>query len=169
MDNRDDLQTILADIKSQISSFDQKSGILLSAIGIVYALLLDFSLVFSNEWFINGEPFAKTTAIVFFFLMMGFGMLSIVLFILAIVPRRRKKDAEKHPNYYGDVARMNEKEFSKAMNSFERKDEILKKQIIVNAVICNKKHHLITAGIITLIPYALSIIGLLISIMIMIE
>ena len=165
MIKREELQTILTDLKTQIVSFDQKSGILLSAVGIVYALLLDFFLVFSNDWFTKSESCAKQFAFVFFFIMIGFGLLSIVFFVLTIFPRRRKKDGEKHPNYYGDIVKMDENELTKKLTEFENDEKYLEKQIIANAKICEKKHVFIVLGIVSLIPYAFSIIGLLISIM----
>ena len=130
MAKREELQSVLEDIKNQIAAFDQKSGILLAAVGIIYALLLDFSLVFSNDWFTKSESPAKTSSLVFFFLMMGFGLISIVLFVLAIVPRFRKNDFEKHPNYYWDISKMNEKEFGESFEKYSQDDDVLKKQIL---------------------------------------
>ena len=101
------------------------------------------------------------------------------MFIIAILPRTNKKQKKQnnedfHVNYYYDLSnklRLASKNkninipelFNKAIES-EIKDgrTSLENQIFTNADICRKKHDKIVMGIVGLIPFVISMIGLIV-------
>ena len=57
MDNN---KKILEEVQSQISFFDNKASILLSVVGIIFALTLSFLDVFHSEFFMGNNATFKT-------------------------------------------------------------------------------------------------------------
>ena len=68
MSKNEEKHEILSGISNQISSFDNKASILISAIGIVFALSLSFLDVFCEEKFLLKSQNFKTFYYILFIL-----------------------------------------------------------------------------------------------------
>ncbi len=152
-------QKILDGIYSQISSFDNKANILISVIGIFFAISLNFLSIFQETSFKNATESERNWYTVLFFLFCVFSVFTIFSFIMVIVPRGNRKKAQNDPNYYKAVAKMSEEEIEKRIS--QESGDYLIHQIKINAKICNKKHIWLMAGIIGLIPFAVTFFGLI--------
>ena len=152
-------ENILDSIYSQISSFDNKASILVSIVGIVFALILNFLDVFSGESFNTIETNVKITYYFLFILFCLVALLTIFSFIMVIFPRKHK-DAIHAPNYYRNIAQTDEEQYKQDLDKYLDTDDIIK-QIKINADICNKKHFWLKVGIILLIPFALIMFSLI--------
>ena len=152
-------QIILEGIYGQIASFDNKASILISVIGIVFALSLSFLDIFSTK------NFAETTLckrIVYYSLFIIFILntfASIFSYIMVIIPRI-KKGTNKYANYYKDASNYNiddngVAEYNNIFDSYNNDDNLITKQIIINSKICAKKHNWLRNGIISLIPFSI--------------
>lgn len=172
-------EQIFCEIENQINKMDSKAGMLISALGIVFALTTDLFSIYSIEKFNDFSVSFKA----FCFVITGLYCLSFVfsmfMFIGAILPRTNKKqkklnNEDFHVNYYYDLSnklRLASKNknidiselFNKAIES-EINDghKNLENQIFTNADICRKKHDKIVMGIVGLIPFVISMIGLII-------
>lgn len=172
-------EQIFCEIENQINKMDSKAGMLISALGIVFALTTDLFSIYSIEKFNDFSVSFKA----FCFVVTGLYCLSFVfsmfMFIIAILPRTNKKQKKQnnedfHVNYYYDLSnklRLASKNkninipelFNKAIES-EIKDgrTSLENQIFTNADICRKKHDKIVMGIVGLIPFVISMIGLIV-------
>lgn len=172
-------EQIFCEIENQINKMDSKAGMLISALGIVFALTTDLFSLYSIEKFNDFSVSFKA----FCFVITGLYCLSFVfsmfMFIGAILPRTNKKQKKQnnedfHVNYYYDLSnklRLASKNknidiselFNKAIES-EINDghKNLENQIFTNADICRKKHDKIVMGIVGLIPFVISMIGLIV-------
>ncbi|MDD4532557.1 MAG: hypothetical protein PHW22_03900 [Bacilli bacterium] len=172
-------EQIFCEIENQINKMDSKVGMLISALGIVFALTTDLFSIYSIEKFNDFSVSFKA----FCFVITGLYCLSFVfsmfMFIGAILPRTNKKQKKQnnedfHVNYYYDLSnklRLASKNknidiselFNKAIES-EINDghKNLENQIFTNADICRKKHDKIVMGIVGLIPFVISMIGLIV-------
>lgn len=172
-------EQIFCEIENQINKMDSKAGMLISALGIVFALTTDLFSIYSIEKFNDFSVSFKA----FCFVITGLYCLSFVfsmfMFIGAILPRTNKKQKKQnnedfHVNYYYDLSnklRLASKNknidiselFNKAIES-EINDghKNLENQIFTNADICRKKHDKIVMGIVGLIPFVISMIGLIV-------
>lgn len=147
---------ILSNIYSQISSFDSKAGIALSVIGIVYALLLDFTNIYDVDCYL--ESTAENLKKIYNWLFPIFctiGAISILFFIIVLFPRGHKK-GKTYINYYKDVSKMKDEEYKERIKKGFTSDEI-DDQIKVNAKICNKKDIWLRLGFFSLIPLAITL------------
>ena len=160
-DKKEEKINILNGIYSQISSFDNKSSILISVIGIVFAISLNFLSIFQMEQFINSNISLKVWYYIFFFLFCAVSFASILSFVMVIIPRSDKR-AKNSPNYYKNISNMSIDEISIAIN--EKSNEYLLNQIKINADLCMKKHKWLMVGIYLLIPFSLTISVLIIFI-----
>lgn len=172
-------EQIFCEIENQINKMDSKAGMLISALGIVFALTTDLFSIYSSEKFNDFSVCFK----VFCFVVTGLYCLSFVfsmfMFISAILPRTNKKqkklnNEDFHVNYYYDLSNklrlasknknINKTElFNKAIESEINDGQTnLENQIFTNADICRKKHDKIVMGIVGLIPFVISMIGLII-------
>lgn len=172
-------EQIFCEIENQINKMDSKAGMLISALGIVFALTTDLFSIYSSEKFNDFSVSFK----VFCFVVTGLYCLSFVfsmfMFISAILPRTNKKqkklnNEDFHVNYYYDLSNklrlasknknINKTElFNKAIESEINDGQTnLENQIFTNADICRKKHDKIVMGIVGLIPFVISMIGLII-------
>lgn len=172
-------EQIFCEIENQINKMDSKAGMLISALGIVFALTTDLFSIYSIEKFNDFSVSFKA----FCFVITGLYCLSFVfsmfMFIGAILPRTNKKQKKQnnedfHVNYYYDLSnklRLASKNknidisevFNKTIES-EINDghKNLENQIFTNADICRKKHDKIVMGIVGLIPFVISMIGLIV-------
>lgn len=140
---------LLDGITSQISSFDNKAGILISVVGIIFAFSFSVFEVFAVVT--NHLLLIWLSIIYSVFVLSTF--VTVFLAVMVIVPRVNKME-KVNVNYYRDVIEMKYGSFSINRDAFFTKDEILFNQIKMNAVICNKKHKFLFGSIISLIPLA---------------
>lgn len=172
---------IFSEIEMEINKMDNKSGLLISAVGIVFALTIDLFSVFSQVGFSTACVCYKVFCYLFSTMYISSFIISMVFFVLTIFPRKNKKqktiNEEKiHINYYYDLSELQrESSFNKEKRNqiFNKKieeelcsGENLTNQIFTNADICRRKHDNLNAGIKTLIPFAISLIGLIILLII---
>ena len=80
-DSSEAKQTILDGIYSQISSFDNKANILISVMGIFFAISLNFLSIFQETSFKNAAENEKNWYTVLFFLFCVFSVFTIFSFI----------------------------------------------------------------------------------------
>ncbi|MCL2522609.1 MAG: DUF5706 domain-containing protein [Erysipelotrichales bacterium] len=138
----------LGKLLAQISAFDQKAGILISVLGIVFALSFTLIDVINNK-----DIEVRTILYAFFMLFLASLMFSLSTSILVIYPRKRKnKAAEKSFTYYMDLINISDAEFNKRCES---KNGFLIEQINENARICRVKHLFVKLSIFGLIFVAL--------------
>lgn len=158
---KETLNGFLVDTKNQIAVFDQKAGIMLTTIGIMFALITYFCDIFDSDAFIKGKDISRCFYSGFFLLFCLSAIFSLACFTMVIIPRRkprktlRNNSNEKHINYYMDGATLEKEEFKKMLSTYVKDDDVLIQQVINNDMICVKKHKFITAGIIGLVPFIL--------------
>ena len=162
---------IFNEIESQINKMDNKAGILVSVVGIVFALTIDLLNVVSKS---EVSIYYKTFSYIFLGIYLLSFLASMSFFILTIIPRKKKAcDNEKiNINYYYDLSDIqresadnktrNEVFNDKLKKEENEEDNTLTNQIFINAEICRRKHDTLFYGIIALVPLALSMIGLLV-------
>ena len=160
MENREEiLNGFITDTKNQIAAFDQKAGIMLTTIGIMFALITYFCGIFVSEAFKTGEAVFKWFYITFFILFCISAVFALACFTLVIVPRRKPKkhnsdlNAQKHINYYYDGASLKLNEFKELLDNYVADESVLIQQIINNDKICKRKHLFLIFGIFALIPF----------------
>lgn len=150
---------ILISIKEQIVSFDNKASILITVLGIIFALsfsTIDLLVTNNYNWWVY----------LFFGLYMLCLIISICLSLCVIMPRGRKKSrpksiVSKSCTYYGDLKDMAADEF----DSIALKETNFE-QIRTNSLIAWKKQQFVRVTIFSLIPVCLFFIALIILILI---
>lgn len=150
---------ILNGIQNQISYFDNKAGLMLSIVGIVFALALSFLDVFHSDFYLILSPAFKTWYLVLFVSLLVLTMWTILCFILVIFPRKNKT-GKQYPNYYLDICKMEEKQLNHALSDYVKEDKMLIGQIKINAGICKRKHEWFVLGSISLFFFVLLIVAL---------
>ncbi|MGI6782354.1 MAG: Pycsar system effector family protein [Acholeplasmataceae bacterium] len=151
-----DLNHILEEQKSntlqilynQIASFDNKASIIISILGIVFAL--SFTVIdIINEKDISIKPYVFSSFILFLISIMFSFFFSIMVF----APRKRidKENKKKSLTYYEDLKIMTEREYKELFNSHDNVGASFE-QIKQNAIICSKKHKNLTISIYLLVP-----------------
>ncbi len=164
MNNREEKKEILNGIYNQISAFDNKAGLLISVVGIVFALSLDFLSLFNKSTFICCELYIKIICYILFAIYILSFVSVISCLVLVIIPRENK-DRTKSANYYKDIVNMSSDEYKKSLNDYINKDDTVVNQIIKNANICDRKHKWLKKGIVCLIPYAITMVIFIILIL----
>ncbi len=155
----DNKKEILNGVQNQIASFDQKASILLSVVGIIFAIALSFLDVFHTDHFTNQSDCFKIWYYVLFIIFIIVTAFSIFSFAMVILPRKHHVKT-KYPNYYKDIVQMTEAELEEAISKYSEKSKLIIEQIKINSGICEKKHKWIFSGILTLIPFVSIIIVL---------
>ena len=164
MNKNEQKHEILSGISNQISSFDNKASILISAIGIVFALSLSFLDVFCDEDFLLKS---QNFIIVYYILFILFIINTIIVigsYILVIIPRK-KIGNKKYANYYNDIAELDindHKDYDDLLEDYTKNDILLTEQIIINSKICKTKHTFLKVGIISLIPFSMLLLVLIV-------
>jgi len=158
---------ILEIVQTQIVSFDNKAGVLVSILGIIFGLSLSFLDVLARIKSLENIDFSivqrrYVTFGIFYLAFVAFALLSILLAILVIVPRKHHEIEKKNINYYGDLKNMTYEDFHKNGTQSKDFDHMLFNQIKINSDICYKKHFFLKASIFSLIPFALLLITLVI-------
>lgn len=168
--DKETLNDFLKEVKQQIVSFDTKATALLAVVGIVFAILTDLLNVFKAKEFLECANICiKRSYLIIFCFYCFFAFIAIVCNILVLVPRitpKKLKDSKKHINYYFDVASLSLEDFDLAFENYLNDDEVVKKQLINNSIICKRKHIFLILGIVFLglfIILSFVLIGLFIS------
>lgn len=164
MSKTEEKNDILSGISNQISSFDNKASILISAIGIVFALSLSFLDVFCEDDFLLKSQNFKTVYYTLFILFIINTIIVIGSYILVIIPRK-KIGNNKYANYYNDIAELDiddHKDYDDLLEDYTKNDILLTEQIIINSKICKTKHKFLKVGIISLIPFSILLLVLII-------
>ena len=164
MSKNEEKHEILSGISNQISSFDNKASILISAIGILFALSLSFLDVFCEEKFLLKSPIFKTFYYILFILFIFNTIIVIGSYILVIIPRK-KIGNKKYANYYNDIAELNiddHEKYDYLLENYTKNDKLLTEQIIINSKICKNKHKFLKNGIISLIPFSILLLVLIV-------
>lgn len=168
MSKNEEKHEILSGISNQISSFDNKASILISAIGILFALSLSFLDVFCEEKFLLKSPIFKTFYYILFILFIFNTIIVIGSYILVIIPRK-KIGNKKYANYYNDIAELDiddHEKYDDLLENYTKNDKLLTEQIIINSKICKNKHKFLKIGIISLIPFSILLLVLIVLIII---
>lgn len=146
---------ILKGVKEQISAFDNKASILITALGIIFTLSFSaIDLLTSNDycWWVY----------IFFGIYQMSLILSMTFLLLVIVPRKRKnskvQSTVKSCTYYGDLHNMTKEEFEDLL-----KQKSYFEQISTISKIAWRKHCYIKRAIITLLPVGIFFLALLLS------
>ena len=164
MSKNEEKHEILSGISNQISSFDNKASILISAIGILFALSLSFLDVFCEEKFLLKSQNFKTFYYILFILFIINTIVVIGSYILVIIPRK-KIGNKKYANYYNDIAELdidNHEKYDDLLENYTKNDKLLTEQIIINSKICKNKHKFLKIGIISLIPFSIFLLVLIV-------
>jgi len=158
METKSEKKEILNGIYAQIASFDNKAGLLISVLGIVFGLSLGFFEVFSKCSFLylNNMSMKILCYIAFGLYCLSF-LFSICSFVLVIIPRSHKGQ-KNNINYYKDICTMTQDEFDHNFKDYCENDTIINNQIVANSRICNKKHLFLKMGIYGLIPFGISML-----------
>ena len=143
---------LLDGIQSQIASFDNKASILLSIVGIVFALALSILNVFQSELYNAQSVSFQKAFLVLFILFIVASVLAIASFAWVIVPRKHHSK-NKYPNYYADVCKMDDQELRTTVKEYFEKDTLILEQMKINSEICLKKHKLISLGYVFLFSF----------------
>lgn len=164
-------------IEMQINKMDNKAGLMISAIGIVFALTLELFSIFLQEGFSEANNCYKFLSYFFAAIYVTSFILSMLFLILVIFPRKNKKQKTTnketfHINYYYDLSELQrcnssnkenrDKIFLESLNEEIISGENFTNQIFTNADICRKKHDNLIVGITILIPFAASLVGLIV-------
>ena len=161
MDNN---KEILEGIQSQISFFDNKASILLSVVGIIFALTLSFLDVFHSEFFLGKDATFRNFYILLFICYILITLTLIIFLILVILPRKHNRNG-KYPNYYLDIKDLSKQDLKDAIKRYSEEDDMILEQIKINAEICMKKHKCLKLGIIFFIPFIICIVAMILMTM----
>ena len=158
VDSRNELKELLNGIYNQIASFDNKAAVLISIIGIVFALSFDALDIFKSITMMLAD--LQTWRLISY-IMLGIYCLSFVLsvifFVLVIIPRSHKSNYI-HINYYKDIVNTRKINFRRYFDEYIEDENVLINQIYINADICYKKHIFLKSGIYTLISFIISMV-----------
>lgn len=137
-------------VLNQISSFDNKASILVSILGIVFAL--SFTVIESiSTKSTEVKPYIFASFIIF----LGLIIASLTFSVLVLTPRKRKgENKQKSLTYYLDLKDITDAEYLKI---FKRNDDcgVSIEQINQNARICSYKHVMLKISIALMIPLVL--------------
>lgn len=111
---------ILDGVISQISSFDNKAGILISVVGILFAFSFSVLEIFTQVT--DHVKFIWLSVIYCTFVLSSFT--TIFLAVMVIVPRVNK-NGKVNANYCRDLVEMNYPLFFSSRDNFFTKDDIL--------------------------------------------
>lgn len=143
---------ILNNLLSQINAFDSKASILVTAVGVVFALVSSF-LLGSNLSVWQNESSIGIVYKILFLLFLLTSLAVMFCMVMVILPRRRKDDGKLYPNYYLDITKIEKEKLEEAIRKID-----IDSQIKINATICTKKEIWFRRGILLLIPFAIILI-----------
>jgi len=148
---------ILDDVQAQISSFDNKASILLSVVGIIFALTLSFLDVFHAEYFIARNKSFRILYTVTF-IMYILTTISIIISLLFVILPRKHKSLINYPNYFADVNMMNKDELIEKIKMYNNDSNMIVDQIRINSKICSAKQKWLKLGMYLFVPFVLFIV-----------
>ena len=163
MENRE--KEILNGVQAQISSFDNKASILLSVVGIIFALTLSFLDVFHADYYIAKSSAYKGWYFTLFIIYIILTIVLIVSLILVIIPRSHKTK-KKYSDYYKDIDDMSIDKLKESIYNSSKNDTDVLEQIKINSNICAKKHYCLKLGAIMYIPFIICIVIMILLVMI---
>lgn len=133
---------------NQIASFDNKASIMVSILGVVFALSFTIIDVINKK-----ANDVKIYIFIIFLMFLVSTILSSLFSILVFIPRKKSRtiNDKKSITYYGDIIYLDDKEYDK-LAILEENQGASFEQIKQNAYICDKKHKNITISIYMLIP-----------------
>lgn len=155
----------LSAIQSTIANYDNKAGVLLTAVGIVFG----FSL-FSIQELSNKTDIVKVFCYIFGILYLLAFVASLIILVLIVFPRGRNKKEEKnkteYPLYsddlYNHVKNGDIDSFTKEGNN----DSAVLDQIKVCSRIAHTKEVLLKAAVISIITFTVCLVSLVICLVI---
>lgn len=130
---------ILKGIQGQITSFDNKAGILVSIVSIIFALSINLLELLNKD--------SRIIFVIIFIIYLILFLASISFLLLVIIPRTHNLN-QVYVNYYRDLIRMDFAKYEVNREKFFTEDEIQFDQILINATICSRKHFYLKGGII---------------------
>ena len=83
---------------------------------------------------------------------------------MVIIPRK-KIGNKKYANYYNDIAELDiddHEKYDDLLENYTKNDKLLTEQIIINSKICKHKHKFLKIGIISLIPFSILLLVLIV-------
>lgn len=151
----------LSAIQSTIANYDNKAGVLLTAVGIVFG----FSL-FSIQELSNKTDVVKTFCYIFGILYLLSFVTSLILLVLIVFPRGRnekeKENKTEHPLYsedlYNHVKNGDVDSFIKEGNN----DSSVLDQIKVCSRIAHTKEVLLKAAVISIVAFTVCLVALVV-------
>ncbi|CCV64715.1 hypothetical protein BN85411380 [Alteracholeplasma palmae J233] len=150
-DIREQKKISLDIVLNQISSFDSKASVVVSIMGIVFALSFTVIEIISDK-----ADKVKPQIFIFFILFLISIITSLTFSVLVLFPKNRKgKTSKKSLTYYKDLRDiMSDDEY---MMLFKDANDcgISIEQIKQNAIICSFKHLMLKISIIFMIPTVL--------------
>lgn len=147
MDTKEKVNENIGIIKEQIDKFDNKANILITIVGIIFAISLSMLDVFRTFESITASYILLLIFTSLYFVFFG---LEMFFLIMVIYPRKKKNKDKKSLSYYIDVSKMTDDEI---IDSFDNEDCISEiDQLKINANICTRKHKYLVKAIWTLIP-----------------
>ena len=137
---------------------------MLICLTILFALSLSFLDIFCEEKFLLKSQNFKTVYYTLFILFIINTIIVIGSYILVIIPRK-KIGNNKYANYYNDIAELDiddHEEYDDLLENYTKNDKLLTEQIIINSKICKNKHKFLKIGIISLIPFSILLLVLIV-------
>ena len=155
----------LSAIQGTIANYDNKAGVLLTAVGIVFG----FSL-FSIQELGNKPDIVKVFCYIFGILYLLAFMTSLILLVLIVFPRGRNRKEEKNKieyslysnDLYNHVKKGDVESFVKDGNS----DNAVLDQIKVCSRIAYTKEALLKAAVISIITFTICLVALVVCLFI---
>lgn len=147
MDTKEKVNENIGIIKEQIDKFDNKANILITIVGIIFAISLSMLDIFREF-----EAITTSYILLLVFTALYFISLCLDMFflIMVIYPRKKKNKDKKSISYYIDVSMMTDDEILAHFGNEDCISEI--DQLKINANICTRKHKYLIKAIWTLIP-----------------
>lgn len=156
---KEKLRVALLTIQEQISKFDNKASILLTVVGIIFALSLGILDVFNQfpQDIMTPKQQIKYCILIGCSILYFLAFAVEIVFLILVVYPRKKKGGTISINYYLDIASLTDNQIINLLQIND--DEELTAyvdQIKVNAEICKLKHRYLTFAIWFLIPLFVS-------------
>ena len=161
MKSNKNFDTSLSSLHNTISNCDNKAGVLLTAVGIVFG----FSL-FSVRELSEKTGLVKTLSYIFGLLYILFFVISLILLVLIVIPRRRnKKESEnkiEYPFYSEDLYNHSEKEDLIEFIRNGSNEKSLVDQIKICCRISHEKETLLRYSVFSIILFSLFLVALIV-------
>ena len=155
----------LSAVNGTIANYDNKAGVLLTAVGIVFG----FSL-FSIQELSNKTDVAKVFCYVFGILYLLAFVTSLILLVLIVFPRGRNKKEKKnkieYPLYSGDLYNHVKKGDAESFIKDGNSDNAVLDQIRVCSRIAHTKEILLKAGATSIIVFTVCLVALVVCLII---